>query len=459
MTSDSPFPYRLQRLSDFSGQIPPSLGNLNQLQWLDLAFNNFLCELPASIGTLSSLERLDVFCCDFSGQIPPSLGPIPALSMKIRHYLISKNNLTGEIPSWICNLSSLYVLDLSDNNLSGEPLQCLGNFSGGLSVLSLQGKNFFGTTPDTFMNGSDLRMVDLSHNLLQGKIPKSLANCAVLEISDLRNNQINDTFPIWLGSLLELNILVLIQQLPCMGKLPSKYFQCWNAMKFANSSQLRYMENFLSSYFSFDFYRYFPQNDYSITMSNKGQMMTHDKIPDILKGIILSSNRFDGEIPTSIANLKGLQVISLASNNLQGHIPPCLGSLTNLESLDLSKNRLTFLEFFNATHNNLTGPIPQANQFPAFGYSSSNGNSRLCGKPLPKESENSEPPVNEAHIEGSEALFSGASDWKIVLTGYTGRIVVGLVFGFNFSTCIVRWFPKKLGMQLKTRKRIKRHRN
>ena len=124
-----------------------------------------------------------------------------------------------------------------------------------------------------------------------------------------------------------------------MGKLPSKYFQCWNAMKFANSSQLRYMENFLSSYFSFDFYRYFPQNDYSITMSNKGQMMTHDKIPDILKGIILSSNRFDGEIPTSIANLKGLQVISLASNNLQGHIPPCLGSLTNLESLDLSKNR------------------------------------------------------------------------------------------------------------------------
>ena len=111
-------------------------------------------------------------------------------------------------------MSSLYVLDLSDNNLSGELLQCLGNFSGGLSVLSLQGKNFFGTTPDTFMNGSDLRMVDLSHNLLQGKIPKSLANCAVLEISDLRNNQINDTFPIWLGSLLELNILVLIQQLP-----------------------------------------------------------------------------------------------------------------------------------------------------------------------------------------------------------------------------------------------------
>ena len=78
---------------------------------------------------------------------------------------------------------------------------------------------------------------------------------------------------------------------------------------------------------------------------------------------------------------------------------------------------------------------------------------------MPKECENSEAPANEAHIEGSEALFSGASDWKIVLTGYTGRIVVGLVFGFNFSTGIVRWFLKKLGMQLKTRKRIRRHRN
>ncbi|KAK9184422.1 hypothetical protein WN943_024772 [Citrus x changshan-huyou] len=181
-------------------------------------------------------------------------------------------------------------------------------------------------------------------------------------------------------------------------------------------------------------------------MSNKGQMMTHDKIPDILKGIILSSNRFDGEIPTSIANLKGLQVLSLTSNNLQA-------------IFRLLLTRLTFLEFFNATHNNLTGPIPQANQFPTFGYSSFNGNSRLCGKPLPKECENSEAPANKAHIEGSEDLFSGASDWKIVLTGYTGRIVVGLVFGFNFSTGIVRWFPKKLGMQLKTRKRIRRHRN
>ncbi|KAK9213825.1 hypothetical protein WN944_005810 [Citrus x changshan-huyou] len=152
-------------------------------------------------------------------------GPIPAPSTKIRHYLISKNNLTGEIPSWICNLSSLYVLDLSDNNLSGELLQCLGNFSGGLSVLSLQGKTFFGTTPDTFMNGSDLRMVDLSHNPLQGKIPKSLANCAVLEISNLRNNQINDTFPIRLGSLLELNILVL-QSNNFRGEIKEPEMEC-----------------------------------------------------------------------------------------------------------------------------------------------------------------------------------------------------------------------------------------
>lgn len=243
--------------------------------------------------------------------------------------------------------------------------QCLDNFSDHLSILDIQHNKCFGSIPQTFLSGRSLRMIDLSDNLLQGRIPRSLANCSSLKFLDLGNNQISSTFPSWLGTLRELNVLILksnklhgmirepntgcgfpelriidLSNNRFIGKLPSKYFQCWNAMQVVNTSELRYMEGMINpfalvSYAALDIY------DYSLTMSNKGQMMSYDKVPNFLTGVILSSNRLDGEIPTSIANLKGLQVLSLANNSLHGHILSFLGNLTGLESLDLSNNKFS----------------------------------------------------------------------------------------------------------------------
>ncbi|KAK9214715.1 hypothetical protein WN944_006714 [Citrus x changshan-huyou] len=422
-------------------------------------------------------------------------GPLPVPPPGTANYLASNSSLTGEIPSWICNLNILESLVLSHNNLSGLLPQCLGNFSDELSVLDLQANNFFGTIPNTFIKESRLGVVDLSHNLFQGRIPRSLINCSKLEFLGLGNNQISDTFPSWLGSLPKLNVLILRSNIfygiieeprtGCgfsklriidlsdnrfTGKLPSKSFLCWNAMKIVNASELRYLQDVLSpsGKLSNDILSTY---DYSLTMNSKGRMMTYNKIPDILAGIILSNNTFDGAIPASIANLKGLQVLNLQYNNLQGHIPSCLGNLTNLESLDLSNNKfsgripqqlieLTFLEFFNVSDNYLTGPIPQGKQFATFDNTSFNGNSGLCGKPLSKGCESGESPTNEDHTEGSEeSLFSGVSDWKIILTGYAGGLVAGLVLGFNFSTGIIGWILEKLGTQQKATKRRRRRRN
>ncbi|KAK9217241.1 hypothetical protein WN943_005866 [Citrus x changshan-huyou] len=417
-------------------------------------------------------------------------GPLSVPPPETILYLVSNNSLTGEIPSWICNLNTLKNLVLSHNNLSGVLPQCLGNFSDELSVLDLQGNNFFGTIPDTFIKESRLGVIDLSHNLFQGRIPRSLVNCSKLEFLDLGNNQISDTFPSWLGTIPNLNVLILrsnkfygiikeprtdcrfsklhiidLSNNRFTGKLPSKSFLCLDAMKIVNTSQIRYLQDVISPYgqVSTDLISTY---DYSLIMNSKGRMMTYNKIPDILTGIILSSNRFDGVIPTSIANLKGLQVLNLDNNNLQGHIPSCLGNLTNLESLDLSNNRfsgqipqqlveLTFLEFFDVSDNYLTGPIPQGKQFATFDNTSFDGNSGLCGRPLSKGCESDEARANEDHTEGSEeSLFSGAFDWKIILIGYAGGLVTGLVLGFNFSSIIVGWFLDKLGMQqIATRKK------
>ncbi|GAY64370.1 hypothetical protein CUMW_232980 [Citrus unshiu] len=188
-------------------------------------------------------------------------GPLPVPPPETILYLVSNNSLTGEIPSWICNLNTLKNLVLSHNNLSGVLPQCLGNFSDELSVLDLQGNNFFGTIPDTFIKESRLGVIDLSHNLFQGRIPRSLVNCSKLEFLDLGNNQISDTFPSWLGTIPNLNVLILrsnkfygiikeprtdcrfsklhiidLSNNRFTGKLPSKSFLCLDAMKIVNTS-------------------------------------------------------------------------------------------------------------------------------------------------------------------------------------------------------------------------------
>ena len=113
------------------------------------------------------------------------------------------------IPSWICNISSLKVLDLSHNNLSDLIPLCLGNLSDNLSVLDLRNNKFYGTIPESFVKGNYLRSLNLNGNQLEGKLPRSLVNCRHLEVLDLGNNKISDTFPHWLESLPKLRVLVL----------------------------------------------------------------------------------------------------------------------------------------------------------------------------------------------------------------------------------------------------------
>ncbi|XP_031278413.1 receptor-like protein Cf-9 homolog isoform X3 [Pistacia vera] len=149
-----------------------------------------------------NLQYLDLRSNLFEGPIP-----VPPPDMKV--FLVSNNNLTGEIPHLICNINTLEVLDLSNNSSTGTIPECLGHFSNSLRVLDLQENKFYGNIPGAFTKGNDLRTLNFNGNELKEPIPKSLLNCEKLEVLDLANNKINQSFPKWLGSLPALKVRFL----------------------------------------------------------------------------------------------------------------------------------------------------------------------------------------------------------------------------------------------------------
>ncbi|KAJ6887133.1 hypothetical protein NC651_027475 [Populus alba x Populus x berolinensis] len=118
-----------------------------------------------------------------------------------------------------------------------------------------------------FTEDCSLKTLNLYGNQLTGKIPRSLKHCRCLEVVDLGDNQINDTFPFWLGMLPSLQVLIL------------------------QSNRLH---------------------------GPIGQPLTSSDFP-MLQIFDLSSNHnlFEGEIPEEIGDLKLLEVLNMSRNNLK----------------------------------------------------------------------------------------------------------------------------------------------
>ncbi|XVF56323.1 hypothetical protein PTKIN_Ptkin06aG0109900 [Pterospermum kingtungense] len=152
----------------------------------------------------------------------------------------------------------------------------------------------------------------------------------MLEFLDIGNNQIRDTFLVWLESLPKLKILIsrsnkfhgemksrefnfVFPKLRVIdlsnngftSPLPSTYLEMWNAMKGFHVEHLLYMQT--------DLYDH--------------MFMARLAIPDEYIYLKTLTN-------------KGLQLLKLSNNDLVGLIPSVLGTLTRLEALDLSQNKL-----------------------------------------------------------------------------------------------------------------------
>jgi Leucine-rich repeat (LRR) protein len=64
-----------------------------------------------------------------------------------------------------------------------------------------------------------------------------------------------------------------------------------------------------------------------------------DALPN-LSILFLADNNFDGHIPASLGNPKGLEKIDLSGNHFTGQIPSSFGNLSKLQVLNLERNML-----------------------------------------------------------------------------------------------------------------------
>ena len=222
----------------FNGGIPASIGNLVNLERLDLSgiFNGFTPELtlPPEIGNLTNLEYLDLSNntasqgglarVPFSGlgllpdtlsnltnlktlrlgrnnlrPLPSSIGDIPNLEvLELNQAFL--DGLEGPFPLQIFDISSLRVLNIAGIPFSG-PLPAEIIRLTNLEVLDMRSARFSGELPEAITDFVNLRVLNIEGTLLEGEIPADIANLQNLEVLNLLADNLVGVIPPSIGTI------------------------------------------------------------------------------------------------------------------------------------------------------------------------------------------------------------------------------------------------------------------
>uniref|UniRef100_A0ACD5Z5N2 Uncharacterized protein n=1 Tax=Avena sativa TaxID=4498 RepID=A0ACD5Z5N2_AVESA len=354
-------------VNHLEGPIPQSLGNASKLEGVYLASNNFSGLIP-SFGSLKKLDTLMMFSNSLAAGDWAFLYSLTNCK-RLARVSLSENNLRGELPISVANLSkSLEVLDLGSNRISGTIPDEIDNLLN-LTMLYLDGNLLTGKIPSTLGHLSNLGSLVLSRNQFYGEIPSSLGNLGRLNILQLQENDLTGTIPADLSRCTSLAAL----NLSCNslhGSVPTKLFSGLNQL----NVYLDLSYNQLTSSLPFQI-----GGLVNLISLNISHNKFTDQIPStlgsclLLQSVHMEGNQLEGSIPQSLMNLKGVMELDFSQNNLSGEIPHFFGDFTTLQYLNLS-------------FNNLNGPIPMAGVFSEASKVFVQGNPRLCTDvPMPQQ--------------------------------------------------------------------------
>ena len=282
---------------------------------LNLLRNQLRGEAPPELGNLTNLTNLELTGNKLSGEIPPELGNLANLtylSLSGGFIHLPEDKLGGEIPPELGNLANLTYLSLSYNQLSGEIPPELGSLAN-LNELRLTDNQLSGEIPPELGSLVNLNELWLTFNQLSGEIPPELGNLTNLEGLFLGGNQLGGCIP---AGLRDIPISDLSELgLPfCASADRDALVALYNE---TGGSRWAYNDNWLSD---------MPIGEWrGVVMDRSGRVAE----------LNLSNNQLSGKIPPELGSLANLESLILDGNQLSGCIPGSLQGQLDMESSDL----------------------------------------------------------------------------------------------------------------------------
>ncbi|XP_044501476.1 receptor-like protein 33 [Mangifera indica] len=395
-------------LNSLDGNIPPSLFAISSLQKLQLANNQIEGQVPDFPDAYRSLlDTLDLSGNRLEGPVPISVFKLHNLKILV----LSSNNFSGTIHldsiqglrhltklelsynrlvvngsdySFLthistlrlasCNLrvipdlknqSKLYILDLSDNQISGEVPNWIWEVgNGGLVYLNLSHNLLVSLQEPLPVSNHFLEVLDLHSNQLQGKMPYPPLNVVYVDYS---SNDLNFTIPANIGKSLSSTIFFSLSNNSLTGFIPESICNATylKVLDLSDNSLNGIMPTCLIK-------RTYPLGILNLRR-NKLTGTIRDAFPEncALQTLNLNRNRLGGKIPKSLAKCKMLEVLDLGNNHINDNFPCWLKEISTFRVLVLRSNKFygtigcpdqqgnwSKLQILDLAINNFDGTLP-----------------------------------------------------------------------------------------------------